>query len=188
MPEPRQLFSPPRNPTLTSRDLLRRPTGSRLQGQGPTPTGQPIDFGFTVTPSPSAAAVLDPVVNRAPGRIPLARPRRISAFGYAADQSYRAPQQTERVNPLTGDNPSQPPGTTSPLQRPPFIQRGLGVPQGQDVAGPAPDNTVGGSMQGTFGRLRGKTPITGGTGAFSRKFTNPTSAGLYDQFSRRLFA
>lgn len=81
---------------------------------------------------------------------------------YAQPSSFltRAPQQTERANPLTGDNNSVLPGQSVPVARPPFVQRG-GLPRGQDVA-PAPiretmteDSDINRSMNGTYGRLRG---------------------------------
>jgi hypothetical protein len=77
---------------------------------------------------------------------------------------YRPPQQTERANPLTGDSNAQMPGTTATIQRPPFVQRGASVPQGQDAA-----------------------PIIGGTGPFARKFSSGASADLYSGYIKRLF-
>ena len=68
--------------------------------------------------------------------------------------SLPSPQQTERANPLSGDNNIPVEGSTTGL-RSPFNMRGNSTPQGQD-------ETIGGSMQGTFDRLRqsGFTPRT----------------------------
>lgn len=66
--------------------------------------------------------------------------------GQFGARSTRPPQQTERANPLSGDNNIPAEGSTSGL-RSPFNMRGNSTPQGQD-------ETIGGSMQGTFDRLR----------------------------------
>lgn len=187
MPEPRKLFSQPRNLGLLDPKRSAQLEAGRFKGGYLTPSGpvQPPQAPSPASPAGAGIAAAAPSM--------LSRPRPISAFGYAGDgaqRPYNPPQQTERVNPLTGDNPAQPPGTTSIVSRPPFIQRGAGVPRGQDVAAPIPtqDDTVNGSMQGTYDRLRGRTPVSGGTGAFSRQFTNPNSAGQYAAFARRLFS
>ncbi len=124
-----------------------------------------------------------------------------AATGSLATPAARpAPQQTERANPLTGDNNRQPESTTAPVQPPgsalqqsmqgtfndlrgttpatraPFVQRGAGTPQGQDAAVPNEDDTIGGSMAGTQSLIAG-----------SRRFSNPASANIYQSFLQRAF-
>ena len=77
---------------------------------------------------------------------------------------YHPPQQTERANPLSGDNNYPKEDQTTAVQPAPFVQRGTSVPQGQDVR-----------------------PAVGGSGAFRRSFSNPASASAYSSYVRRLF-
>lgn len=80
---------------------------------------------------------------------------------------YRAPQQTERANPLTGDNNIPMESTSTKLPTAPFVQRGQTTPAGTDA-----------SPTGQF---------TGGTGKFARSFGNRNSADLYHAFVAKLF-
>lgn len=126
-----------------------------------------------------------------------------NAVANGTGQVYRPPQQTERANPLTGDNNIPMESTTTRVAAP-FVQRGRTTPSGQDVspkplmAPTNPDETISSSMQGTFDRLRGDMAVpmkanqasktfTGGTGKFARSFGNPTSAATYHSFVQKLF-
>lgn len=104
---------------------------------------------------------------------------------------YRPPQQTERANPLTGDNNIPIESTTTRVAAP-FVQRGRSTPSGQDVAPQAaptnPEETIGGSMQGTMNRIGGGSGFTGGTGKFARSFGSKDSADIYHSYVSRLFA
>lgn len=111
--------------------------------------------------------------------------------GAAPPKAPPPPQQTERANPLTGDNNVPPESVTTRVQPAPFIQRGRGTPQGQDTT-PAPiatteteDSDIGKSLNGTLGRIGGA--YTGGAGAFARKFNDAKSAADYTGYTRRLF-
>lgn len=160
--------------TMTSADLSRYPTGNVL-GQKPPLTGaafSPQQGGYAeYTPPP-----LTPATG-------LARAPSVVA---AQPAPYLPPQQTERANPLSGDNNFPMEGKTTPVIRAPFVQRGAGLPAGTDAAPAAikdtltEDNDIGAAMNGTLGRI-------GGTGAFARKFGNPQSASVYDSYVRRLF-
>lgn len=84
-----------------------------------------------------------------------------------------APQQTERVNPLVGDVNAQPEDTTrtvAPAQSAGaalgFSSRGSKTPAGTDAA-PGPN--------------------TGGSGLYSRVFSNSRAASVYDGYVRTLF-
>ncbi len=77
------------------------------------------------------------------------------------DTGYRAPQQTERANPLTGDNNGPMESVTTRVS--PFSQRGNAAPRTQDA-------------------------MIGGSGPFRRSFGNQESASQYDSFVRRLFS
>jgi len=160
--------------TMTSADLSRFPTGNPL-GQKPSLTGpafSPQQGGYAeYTPPPLAPAT---GLARAPSVV-------------AAQPAYRPPQQTERANPLTGDNNFPMEGqTTAPLARAPFVQRGAGLPAGMDAAPAAikdtltEDNDIGTAINGTLGRI-------GGTGAFARKFGSAQSADVYSSYLRRLY-
>ena len=164
----------PRNlGTFGSADLNRRPNGARIDGSGamtptaPAFTGAAVSTVSPVMPRPQAPRM--PVA-----RAPMSRtaPDLAGMTGFAAEnaaanagvyepgsfgaanavanntgQAYRPPQQTERANPLTGDSNRQVPMTTSTV-RAPFSMRGATTPGGID------EQTVGGSMGGTFSRLR----------------------------------
>lgn len=108
-----------------------------------------------------------------------------NAVANGTGRSYQPPQQTERANPLTGDNNLPPEGATTSLARVPFVQRGAGVPAGQDAL-PAPimateteDDTIAGSMAGTQSRI-------GGNGAFARRFSQPGKQSAYDSYLKRI--
>lgn len=103
---------------------------------------------------------------------------------------YKPPQQTERANPLSGDNNIPMESTTTRVAAPPFIQRGRTVPTGQDVApkpSPTPTQDIGGAINDTQKSIRTGSTFTGGTGKFARSFSNQASAGHYDNFVRQLF-
>ncbi len=155
--------------TMTSADLNRSvndrgmPLGGAI-GQKPSLTGGPVTSGYSEY-TPPAAAPLSTVATRAP---------------------YNPPQQTERANPLTGDNNIPMESTTTTVARAPFVQRGSALPTGQDAMPAAvkttltEDNDIGTAMAGTQNRI-------GGSGAFTRKFNSPTSASAYDSYVKRLF-
>jgi hypothetical protein len=162
--------------TMTSADLNRSPTGAALN-QRPALTGTTPTSGYAeYTPrpvSPSAPLAVtrpsyDEIASYAPGSFGRANaannagiyaPGSFGAQNAAANATgYRAPQQTERANPLSGDNNY--PGE-SIVARPPFVQRGAGIPSGQDSL-PAPirttlseDDDIASSLNGTLGRIRG---------------------------------
>lgn len=214
---PTMLQRAPRNlGTMTSADLNRTPTGFALN-QLPTPTGAPITgAGYSAVPGPLA-----PRTSLRPSPPPIAQPDfsgvapgsfgeqniannagiyQPGSFGAQNAQAngtgYRAPQQTERANPLSGDNNVPMESTTTPLQRTPFTQRGASAPSGRDTI-PAPirdtatiDSDISKLMDGTFDNLRGgggQQPATGGSGLYRRSFSNPQSAQRYGAFVSRLF-
>jgi hypothetical protein len=151
--------------TLTSGGLNRPPV-TRVTPT--TPSAAAMDFLRTgiapdVSPSPSPA----PNYNTYSGAAALQHARRLTPV---SRPPYRPPQQTERANPLTGDNNIQMESTTTAIPRPPFIQRGTGIPGGQDVAPQTfdQDADIGTSMQGTFDRLRGIQ-----AGRYVRRFGQP---------------
>lgn len=117
-----------------------------------------------------------------------------NAVANGTGQVYRPPQQTERANPLTGDN-NIPMESTSTRVAAPFVQRGKTTPGGQDVAPKAPvvaplatpTDDVGSATQDTQNKIRSASTFTGGTGRFARQFGNSTSAGIYHSFVQRLF-
>lgn len=80
-----------------------------------------------------------------------------------------APQQTEQANPLTGDGGGPMDGQSEVIGDVPglFSARGSGAPRGADA-------------------IPGQ--ITGGSGLYSRKFTDPRKAAGYTNFTRGLFA
>lgn len=98
-------------------------------------------------------------------------PGSFGASNAAANGTGRAappPQQTERANPLTGDNNLPLEGQTTAVQPSPFVQRGAGVPMGQDSRAPG-------------------TPNFGGNGLYRRSFNTPAAAGQYGQYVRAMF-
>lgn len=110
---------------------------------------------------------------------------------------YKPPQQTERANPLTGDN-NIPMESTSTRVAAPFVQRGRATPAGQDVAPrpaavapmaapAAPADDIGDAMRKTQGAIRSGSTFTGGTGKFARSFGSPDSANIYAGYVSRLF-
>ncbi len=179
--------------TMTSADLNRNPTGSVI-GMKPGLTGMRPTSGYNEMQSPPAPqrTTYDQFLQN--------NPNSPAATGNLATPATRAPQQTERANPLTGDNNRQPESTTAPVQPPgsnigrsmqdtfnnlrgvtpatraPFVQRGAGTPRGQDAAVPNEDDAIGGSMAGTQSRIAG-----------SRRFSNPASANIYQSFLQRAF-
>lgn len=215
---PTMLQRVPRNlGTMTSQDLDRSPTGVALNRR-PTPTGLPLAPGAAIssvpgqlppvtglqrTPPPAAAAPLD--FNGLPpgsfGAQNVANNAGLYQPGSFGDQNarangtgYRAPQQTERANPLSGDNNVPMESTTTRVPPAPFIQRGTSVPSGRDTI-PAPirdtatiDSDIQQSIDGTQNNLRGgPQPVTGGSGLYRRSFSNPSSAQRYGNFVQRLF-
>lgn len=84
------------------------------------------------------------------------------------------PQQTEKANPLVGDVNAQPEDTTATVSNQAqsagaalgFSSRGAKTPAGLDAAA---------------------SPNTGGSGLYSRVFSNPRSASVYDGYVRMLF-
>lgn len=161
----------PRNiGSFTSADLNRRPNGSRIDGREVmTPTGAPIQGGtmnvMRAPPLPATGAIA------APARVP-----------------YNPPPQTERKNPLSGDNNYPLEGQTTAVARAPFIQRGVSLPAGRDAL-PAParetldeDTDIGASMQGTQARLRG-TPSP-----FARRFGDASKSNAYQSLLNRVMA
>lgn len=114
------------------------------------------------------------------------RPGSFGAANAAANGTgYTPPQQTERANPLTGDNNIPMEGVTTPVARAPFVQRGGATPGGQDVAAAVKtteteDDNIATSMAATQSRI-------GGAGSFARKFGSPQSASAYDAYVRRLY-
>lgn len=217
---PTMLQRAPRNlGTLTSADLDRSPTGYALN-RTPQPTGLPLAPGAAIssvpgqpvartglqrTPPPAAVDPLD-LNGVAPGSFGaqnaannagIYQPGSFGAQNAQANGTgYRAPQQTERANPLSGDNNVPMESTTTPLQRTPFTQRGTSAPSGRDTI-PAPirdtatiDSDISKSMDGTFDNLRGgggQQPATGGGGLYRRSFSNPLAAQKYGAFVQRLF-
>jgi hypothetical protein len=101
---------------------------------------------------------------------------------------YNPPQQTERANPLSGANNFPMEGQSQAIARPPFVQRGAGVPAGQDAAPQtlSQDADVGTSMQGTFDRLRGTAPRLLRPSSFSRNFGSPKTQSVYDSYLSRV--
>jgi hypothetical protein len=123
------------------------------------------------TPSPAAMDFLQG--GAAP--TPTVSAYQPGAYGAQAAASYQPPQQTERANPLTGGNNIPMPTTSVPV-RSPFSSRGAISPAGQDADAmdAAQDETIGGSMQGTFDRLRGGSPQA--RSLFSPRFRKPNTA------------
>lgn len=117
-----------------------------------------------------------------------------NAVANGTGQVYRPPQQTERANPLTGDN-NIPMESTSTRVAAPFVQRGKATPSGQDVspkpavapAAPTTGEDVGNAIKGTQNAIRSGSTFTGGTGKFARSFGNKSSADIYHSFVQRLF-
>ena len=106
-------------------------------------------------------------------------------------QPYRPPQQTERANPLSGDN-NIPMESTSTRVAAPFVQRGRTTPAGQDVSPKplpvaTPTDDVGNAMKGTQDAIKTGATFTGGTGKFARSFGNAQSASAYHNFVSQLF-
>lgn len=111
-------------------------------------------------------------------------------------------QQKETASPLTGDPASVPTGASedvaalppnelknarpfdparkmSPGKAMGFSQRGAATPAGDDA--PAATGTAPTADNGDPGSY------PGGTGNFQRNFSNPTSAGIYHDYTKRLF-
>ena len=200
-------------PTLTSNDLIR---GRSLGQPRPVPTGAPIDGPAVSTYSPRPMAVATapaprPIapVARAPrvedmaGMSDLGRESYLANNGIYAPGSvgamnaqtngtaYNPPQQTERANPLSGDNNRPMEGQTTAIARPPFIQRGAGIPGGQDAAPVrqtlSQDDDIATSMQGTMDRLR--PSVSGadiGSGRYARRFGAPAAQNAYDSLLKRI--
>lgn len=190
----------PRNlGTLTSADLNRTPTGSALN-QGPALTGAPVTGNAMSTvatraPGVGSRTTYDQFLANNPASSAAIGQDASLAANTPATPAYRPPQQTERANPLTGANNIPMEGKTTPLAPAPFVQRGAGLPAGQDAA-PAvkqrisEDDDIGRSMQGTQNRLRasfGSNAPIGGTGAFARRFGSQNSANAYQSYLTRIF-
>lgn len=150
--------------------------GSMTRG-GVTVTVPP--GGRAINPTAPGASVPAPQPALAPALPPALPPSQPAAIQPALNTpgmpvkspTTAAASQTEGANPLTGDGNAQAGGTTDivkPAQALGFAQRGAGTPPGQDAAS-------------------GKDPNMGGTGLYAKKFSNPKSASLYDQYIKKLF-
>lgn len=109
-----------------------------------------------------------------------------------------AAQQTESANPLTGDGNSAPTGSTTDVAPPaPAINPGkaLGAtsrnpavaPQGQDMASAEEKNPNEGENDEDEDDSAPAGGPMGGTGAYQKAFSSPTSKDAYSQGVRRLF-
>lgn len=100
---------------------------------------------------------------------------------------YRPPQQTERANPLTGDNNFPLEGQTTAVARAPFIQRGTSLPAGRDAMPAAirttetEDGDIGRTMQGIQSRIAGSQ-----TNPFARRFGEPSKQNAYNSMLKRV--
>lgn len=197
-------------PTLTSNDLVR---GRSLSQPRPVATGAPIDYGYsTVSPRPIAAPrPVSPRVAPAVARAPMAQPNVAGMTGFARENTlansgvydagsvgaanavangtgrvYRPPQQTERANPLTGDNNFPVEGQTTAVARAPFVQRGASIPTGQDAAPVretmTEDDDIASSMAGTQARLRGAPS------PYARRFGSQSQSSVYNSLLKRVLA
>lgn len=169
-----------------------------------SPKGNQLNPAYDESQDPVSVAPVRPYAPRPLSRTPLTRtpPQTDGLDGFALSNTlanagiyqpvsfgasnaaangtgYRPPQQTERANPLSGDNNYPTEGQTTRVQPAPFVQRGSSVPQGQDAM-PGEDDTVAGSMAGTMKRM-------GGSSLFNRSFANPAAANTYTQYVRKMF-
>lgn len=174
-------YNGPAQPTKTG---LQRPSPQTIPGQtqpnaGGTITRNGATTNYPATPYQKPLPVVAPRSPFSPSAAmeQAARPTGAiqaapsPAMGAAARPSPVAPQQqTEAASPLSGDETTQPEGTSAPVPNPGqamgFSQRGTNVPKGMDA------------MAGHVG----------GSGLHSRRFTSKESAGAYDGFIRRLFS
>lgn len=134
--------------TITAGGLTRSYAGGRPQTQLNPLYNEGQDFQpATAAPGIGARTTFQNFVQNNPGSM----------------AARAAPQQTERANPLTGDNNLPMEGQTAAVKPPPFIQRGAGVPRGQDAS------------------------TMGGTGVFKRSFGSPQAASAYTNFLQKLY-
>lgn len=192
-------YTPRRLGTFTSQDLNRTPTGSSLMNR-PTPSGEPIDYGFSVTSSrpmtplrraaPQPGQSLDQIsqdyepgsfgMQNALANAGIYRPGTFAAQNARANRTgYTPPQQTERANPLSGDNNIPMESTTTVLRRPPFVQRGVTIPRGQDTSPIRTTRTI----DSDISRELNPSPI------FRRAFNAPRqNTKAYDDFVDSLYS
>lgn len=140
----------------------------------------------TPTPPPNLAGLSGFALQNTANNAGIYAPGSVGeANARANGTGYRPPQQTERANPLSGDNNLPPEGVTTRVNPSPFSQRGGSLPGGQDTASAVKgtlteDGDIASSMAGTQARI-------GGSGAFSRKFGSNQAASAYDSYVKRLF-
>lgn len=167
-------------PTLTSADLNRSVNGSRW-GEKPTPTGAPIDYGFSTTSvvrrpaatQPTTPAMATPAAPSFAARAtpPMAQPALDDLTGFArenaaANAGIYEPGSFGAANAVANNTgrPYAPPQQTeraNPLsgdsnRQVPMTTRTIRTPFSTRLPGSTPegDDTVAGSMQGTLSRLR----------------------------------
>ncbi len=164
---------------------------------------RPIAAARPSAPRPIAPVARAPRVEDMAGMSDLGRESYLANNGIYAPGSvgamnaqangtgYNPPQQTERANPLSGDNNRPMEGQTTAIARPPFIQRGAGIPGGQDASPVrqtiSQDDDIATSMQGTMDRLR--PSVSGadvGSGRYARRFGAPAAQNAYDSLLKRI--
>lgn len=138
-----------------------------------TPPGSMAPQQMALGKPKPASVVPTPV---APGQRPPGGPAPITAkpapqqAPVAGSAAPLAPQtQSEEDDPLDGDETTAPGGSTTavnPGQSLGFSARGSATPAGMDASH--------------------ADPLVGGAGLYARRFTNPTSAGLYNDFASRI--
>ncbi len=100
-------------------------------------------------------------------------------------------QQTESADPLTGDNNKVPGGTTVPVAPPvapkPGAKLSINGRNFQPTATPNAKPAI--SINGqSLPATEADQANYGGTGTYRQKFSNPTSAAIYDGYVKKLFS
>ncbi len=171
------------------RDPMRGGSGGTMTRNGAVtrvpPSAARISQPFR-TPSPASQEFLRTGV--APEITLPPRPQAVSPvtrapMPMAPTPAYRPPQQTERANPLTGDNNFPMEGQTVPVARAPFIQRGTSLPAGRDAmpAAEIEDGDIGRTMQGIQSRIAGSP-----ANPFARRFGEPSKQSAYNAMLKRV--
>lgn len=149
---------------------MRERAAREARSGTPNKGGAMTRGGATTFVPPSPAAIRPQIGPAIPAAMPAPIQPALDTPGTpVAGPTTDNAQQTESANPLTGDGNAQAGGTTDEIDPGSALglnRRGASTPSGSDAVA---DQNVGGS------------------GLYARKFSNPRSASVYQEYVRKLF-